>query len=189
MFPVPDKNEEPDSDKPVLYDYKSCFSFQNCWHPEIIFSEDLLLFVFELPKFIKSAGSIKEKQDISEWLTFLNKADKEGSEMAKTNYKNPMIHRAFDVLEAISADQVLRQQAEAREKQLKDEVSFLAAERRAGIREGKVEGIREGKVEGIVEGINENRIEMAKNSLREKLSVELIAKLTGLPRKEIENLR
>ena len=45
-------------------------------------------------------------------------------------------------------------------------------------------GVEKGKKEGKKEG----KIEMAKESLKEGLSIELISKLTGLSKEEIEKL-
>jgi predicted transposase/invertase (TIGR01784 family) len=46
-----------------------------------------------------------------------------------------------------------------------------------------------GRKEGIKEGEKDKAIEMAKNSLKEGLSIESISKLTGLPKEEIEKLK
>ena len=56
--------------------------------------------------------------------------------------------------------------------------------RKAGLLEGEKKGIKKGKKEGLKEG----KIEMAKKSLEEGLSIELISKLTGLSKEEIETL-
>jgi DNA repair protein RadC len=56
--------------------------------------------------------------------------------------------------------------------------------RKAGLVEGERKGIKKGKKEGLKEG----KIEMAKKSLEEGLPIELIAKLTGLSKEEIEAL-
>ena len=50
----------------------------------------------------------------------------------RTQYKNPAIHKAFRVLETLSADEETRLRAELREKALKNAVSELAAAREEG---------------------------------------------------------
>ena len=65
-----------------------------------------------------------------------------------------------------------------------------------GIREGKLEGIREGKLEGIQEGKLEGerlgkweeKMDMAKKLKADNVSIDLIAKYTGLPLEEISKL-
>lgn len=47
----------------------------------------------------------------------------------------------------------------------------------------------EGKKEGIKEGAKDKALEMAANSLKEGLAIELISKLTGLSEEEIEKLK
>ena len=53
---------------------------------------------------------------------------------------------------------------------------------------GRMEGKKEGKEEGRMEGKLEGKKETAKNALKEGMEIELIAKLTGLTRKEIEEI-
>jgi DNA repair protein RadC len=56
--------------------------------------------------------------------------------------------------------------------------------RKAGLVEGEKKGIKK----GLKEGEKKKAVEMAKKSLEEGLSIELIAKLTGLSKEEIETL-
>ena len=64
--------------------------------------------------------------------------------------------------------------------------------KKSGLLEGEKKGIQKDKKEGIKEGEKkgrqEEKIEMAKKSLEEGLSIELIVKLTGLSKEEIEKL-
>ena len=48
--------------------------------------------------------------------------------------------------------------------------------------------MEKGRKEGILEGAKGKSLEMAKESLKEGLSIELISKLTGLAKEEIEKL-
>ena len=45
------------------------------------------------------------------------------------------------------------------------------------------------KEDGIKEGIEKSRKEIAKNMLKEKISIEVISKATGLTKEEIESLK
>ena len=60
---------------------------------------------------------------------------------------------------------------------------------RDGLSQGKAEGREEGKAEGISEGKNERNIEIAKNMLKDNISVESISKYTDLSINEINSLK
>ena len=54
--------------------------------------------------------------------------------------------------------------------------------------EGKKEGKKEGKREGKIEGKEEEKIEIIKNMKKEKISIEIIEKVTGVNKKEIKKI-
>ena len=58
-----------------------------------------------------------------------------------------------------------------------------------GKAEGREEGKAEGKAEGISEGKNERNIEIARNMLKDNISVESISKYTDLSINEINSLK
>ncbi|MEY8591243.1 Rpn family recombination-promoting nuclease/putative transposase [Butyricimonas hominis] len=60
--------------------------------------------------------------------------------------------------------------------------------RAKGLAEGRTEGLAEGRTEGLAEGEMRERIKMAGQAMKMGMSVEDIAKLTGLTREEIEKL-
>jgi predicted transposase/invertase (TIGR01784 family) len=100
----------------------------------------------------------------------------------RAHYKNPLVHRAFDILETLSADQKVRRLAEMRETALRNEISALADARR----EGEEEGIKKGEKKGKKEGREEQARSTAETLLRMGvLSPEQIAEATGLSRKDI----
>jgi predicted transposase YdaD len=55
--------------------------------------------------------------------------------------------------------------------------------------EGLAKGRAEGRAEGKAEGIKLTQLENAKKMLAEDFTIEMIAKITGLTQKEIENLQ
>ena len=57
-----------------------------------------------------------------------------------------------------------------------------------GILKGMEKGIEKGMEKGIEVGAKQGKIEVAKNAIREGMELGLIAKLTGLPKKEIEKI-
>ena len=58
-----------------------------------------------------------------------------------------------------------------------------------GIEEGKSLGIEEGRALGKAEGTKEKATEIAKNLLKENVDINIIAKSTGLTKKDIQILR
>ena len=92
----------------------------------------------------------------------------------RTSYKNPAIHKAFKILEALSADEETRRLAEMREKSLKNERSELAAAKRKGIEEGRMEEKRNAAKTLLKMGV---------------LSIEQISEATGLSVEELQKLQ
>ena len=68
-----------------------------------------------------------------------------------------------------------------KEKYIRDE--------QASLEYAKDEGYKTGKEEGMKAGRNEGKNEIAKNMLKENLSIELISKLTSLSQEEIEKIK
>jgi hypothetical protein len=64
----------------------------------------------------------------------------------RTSYKNPAIHKAFDVLETLSADEETRQLARMREDALRNERSELIYAEKKGLEKGRIEGELIGKI-------------------------------------------
>ena len=119
--------------------------------------------------------------------------------------KNEKIKEAVEELTGMSKDEELRILAELRIKGRRDEYARrqyaikqglqegrergLEEGRKEGIKEGIKEGREEGREEGIKEGIAQDRIEIAKNMLREKMPIDIIVRITGLTKEEIEKLK
>ena len=70
------------------------------------------------------------------------------------------------------------------------EVVMTLAEifREEGKEEGILKGMEKGMEKGIEVGAKQGKIEVAKNAIREGMELGLIAKLTGLSKKEIEKI-
>ena len=92
--------------------------------------------------------------------------------LAKYEY----IHKAYDKLEEISADEEKRLEYEERQKAIRDHRHMLASGRREGLREG----LREGK--------HEHAVEMARKMLEDKLPIEKIAEYSGLSPEDVHRL-
>jgi predicted transposase/invertase (TIGR01784 family) len=95
---------------------------------------------------------------------------------------------ANELLTSISKDEIERAHYRSRKMYRMDMEHDMAVLRRE-IEEGRAAGHAEGRAEGRAEGHAEGRAEIAKNALDMHLPIEQIEKLTGLSRKEIEDLR
>src|SRR5699024_2745385 len=58
-----------------------------------------------------------------------------------------------------------------------------------GIKKGIKKGIQEGIEKGIQEGQQEEKIEIAKNLIKERAEIALVIKATGLSKSEVEKLK
>ena len=86
----------------------------------------------------------------------------------RTHYRTPLIHKAFDVLERLSADAQTRQQFEMREKALRDETTLLKESWQKGFQTGQLEGRQEGLQEGLQLGALKNTREMVLSTLTDR---------------------
>ncbi|MDR1241653.1 MAG: hypothetical protein LBM00_02555 [Deltaproteobacteria bacterium] len=84
----------------------------------------------------------------------------------------PAINEAWGVIKILSGDERNRALAEAREKARMDLDSYLG----------------DARYEGRQEGLQEGKLEVARNLLREKMSPDTVAKVTGLSLDEIKRL-
>ena len=103
--------------------------------------------------------------------------------------ENKAIKKAIGELEQVSGDEKIRRIEELKEKYIRDEQASLEYAKDEGYKTGKEEGMKAGIEEGMKAGRNEGRNEIAKNMLKENLSIELISKLTSLSQEEIEKLK
>jgi len=210
----PDAGEDYEKLKPVIgihfpdyemfpdnEDFRFRFEMRDVRHPGLSLTDDMSLYIFELPKFEKMMKNRQMKDSLGEWLHFFNHAHEEDKTM-RTAYKNPAIHRAFDMLETLSADETVRHLARVREDALRNERSELFyAEKKGlekglekGIEKGLEKGLEKGRKEGLekgrTEGEQKKAIKTAKNLLSmDVLTTEQIAQATGLSMKQIQKLR
>lgn len=156
----------------------------------------------EIPKAIKLYAKMP-KNPICQWMMFLDNPNQK--EVASIMEENKAIKKAIGELEQVSGDEKIRRIAELKEKYIRDEQASLEYAKDEGYKTGKEEGMKAGieegmkagKEEGMKAGIekgmkagrNEGKNEIAKNMLKENLSIELISKLTSLSQEEIEKLK
>ena len=111
--------------------------------------------------------------------------------MAKENSK--IIKEAYGEYEVLTGDEEVKRIAEIRlMSHLEEQAAISSARKRGteeGLKQGKEEGLKQGKEEGLKQGKMEEKRNMAKKMLESNISVEQITKITGLTRKEIQELK
>lgn len=138
---------------------------------KVILTDLFKLIIIELPKLAKySTDEIKHDQ-LAQWMLFID--NPESSEVKEIMESNSDIKQAVKTLEEISDDKEMRRLVELREKAILDEASLTY----------------DAKQEGLKEGAKQQKIEIAKKMLENKMDIETIAKLTGLTKEEIKNLK
>ena len=105
----------------------------------------------------------------------------------------PIMNKAIDAFNSITASSEFREMERLRSKARHDEAQALRYARiegmQKGMQKGKIEGRKEGKIEGKIEGAIEKAYAVAKNLLLINLPLESIVTATGLSQDEVEKLR
>nr|WP_276532015.1 Rpn family recombination-promoting nuclease/putative transposase [Brevibacillus invocatus] len=132
---------------------------------KFVLTDNLEIHFLELPKL---GAEHQETSDLLvKWLLFL-KAESE-TKLEELAMSEPTIRKAVNVLEFLNQDKEARKLYEMREMALKDELNMI-------------EGAK-------AEGERQKAKEVAKNLLAMDMTVEMVAKATGLPTEEIEKLK
>ena len=139
---------------------------------KLILTDKFELDIIELSK-IK--GRENEKDQLLDWLIFLENPESE--RVTRKMEENENLKEAIEKLDRISKDEKMQRIIELREKAIRDEHAIYAKGVDDGIEEGKAKGARE------------KQIEIAKSMLKENMDIEMIIKITGLTKQEIEKLQ
>lgn len=152
--------------------------------------DDLQIHYLELPKLPKR--KVEELNELELWLDFLKEAGN-GKRLKQLKERSAVMSSLVNKLQEVSADEIMREKYNAREKARLDYKSAMKyAENRGmerGIEKGMEQGIEKGRQEGKQEGKQEGRQEMARNMLLGGESIERIIKYTGLGKEEINKLK
>lgn len=143
--------------------------------------EDLSIHYIELPKFdIKKDIEHMEANEL--WLTFMKNAGKPETEdkINKLIERSETLKMAKEMLEKISADEMLRQQYYAREKARLDAISR--------IKYAEVKGMEKGMEKGIEKGMKKEKIAIARKLKSMSIPVEQIKEATGLSEEQLREL-
>ncbi|WP_264735468.1 Rpn family recombination-promoting nuclease/putative transposase [Wolbachia endosymbiont (group A) of Rhinocyllus conicus] len=168
----------------ILFPDKSEYKSKHTIRDEYTNEHDLKDFYFifiELPKFPKTKedqlSSIVEK-----WVYFFRYADETSEEeLERIIGSDLIIKRAYEELNRFNWSEKEFIAYEQEIKRIRDEQAVLAQK----LDDAKQEGILIGHEKGKIEG----KIEVAKNSLKAGVSIDVIAQITGLSNSEISQLK
>ena len=128
-----------------------------------------------------------ENGKLKKWILFLE--NPEGEETKRMAEKEKEIKEALETLEDISSDEEKERIAELRQKYIMDRKSEIRTAKEIGVKEGLEEGIKMGIEEGMEKGSKNEKIEIAKKMLKENIKVEVIERITGLTKTEIDKIK
>ena len=135
---------------------------------KLILTDKFELDIIELSK-IK--GRENEKDQLLDWLIFLENPESE--RVARKMEENENLKEAVEKLDRISEDEKMQRIIELREKAIRDEHAIYD----------------KGLDDGIEKGAKEEKIKIVKSMLKENMDIEIIIKITGLTKEEIEKLK
>ena len=155
---------------------------------------------------LQAAKKAKEEEKTTDkqgqlinWLRFIGATNKEERAMIAT--MSPVLQMLNEKIDVLTLSPTERKLYESRMKLKSDittisETQFSAGVERGlvegkslGLAEGKSLGLAEGKSLGLAEGSRQKALETARNLLVIGLSIENIAKATGLTVQEVETLK
>ncbi len=164
--------------------YANCFTLRNKEN-DLILTDDLTFFTFELPKFNYNDKELSEP--VQEWLYLIKNIHRVDFDNPP-KFKHIPIKEIMEVLKIMSKTTLEYQQYEERIRAQRDLLTIKEDSYNKGKREGIEEGKREGIEEGIEEGNKKAKMETAKKMKNKDLPIELIMELTGLTKDEIDRL-
>lgn len=151
--------------------YMTTWTFREEKNPDIILTDDMEIYIIELPKVQQYIGNSK----LDAWVNFINKVgDFEMDENIDEGMKETLkqIKKAKKVLEEISNDEHERYLAHLREKYILDQRNLIET----------------GYDRGFEQGCKQEKIEIAKEMKNQNYAIEEIQKITKLTKDEIQKL-
>ncbi|MBD0392019.1 Rpn family recombination-promoting nuclease/putative transposase [Wolbachia endosymbiont of Pentalonia nigronervosa] len=150
--------------------------------------KDLYFTFIELPKFTKTKEDQLENI-VEKWCYFFRyAAETREEDLDKIVGSDVIIKRAYEEMNKFNWSKEELLAYEQRKKRLMDEIAAFAQKFDDGVRVGEERGILIGHEKGKQEGRKERDIEVAKNSLKAGVSIDIIAEITGLSVDEIRHL-
>ena len=89
----------------------------------------------------------------------------------------------------MNEDDQIRENLLAIENAKRVHATLMQNAKEEGLEEGRAEGLEEGTKIGIEQGSKQEKIEIAKNMLKENMDINMISKITDLTKEEIESFK
>ncbi|MBA8755947.1 Rpn family recombination-promoting nuclease/putative transposase [Wolbachia pipientis] len=176
----------------VLFPNKSEYKSKHTIRDEDTNEHDLKDFYFifiELPKFPKNKEDQLENI-VEKWVYFFRYADETSEEeLEKIIGSDVIIKKAYEELNRFNWSEKEFIAYEQEIKRILDEQAVLAQKLDDATAKGREEGREEGIQIGHEKGRKAEKIEVAKNSLKAGVSIDVIAQITGLSIDEIQKSR
>ena len=173
------KDSKSQHNRYVLYDKKSGSTFTDKMEVNTL---DLM----------KKPDPKTSDPNITKWVEFFNAKTEEELKMVN-EMPDVAVKQAAQIVLKVNQDEDLRVRAEQRENAVRAYNSEMLASKqegmKIGIARGRAEGMEEGINKGRAEGAEAEKIELAKNALKNGLDVEMVSNITKLPIDEINKIK
>ena len=144
-----------------------------------------LIFV-ELPKFSPHSYSEKKMQVL--WLRFLTEINEKTRAVPEDLLANPEVKKAITALEESAFTDAQLLGYEKFWDIISVEKTLYGSAERRGLKKGLEQGIRQGIQQGIQQGIEQGKLEVARTMKSNGMSIDMVAKYTGLSLEDVGNL-
>ena len=162
-----------------IQEYHTVWHYREKNHREKILTRNTEVHILELQKYKRHR---KQTGELDPWLEFfINPYGKEVQNMARTRAE---LEEAVRQLRLLNADEEVQQLADAEDWARYDYNSAMSEMMEKGLEAGRAEG----QAKGRELGEKETNLKIVKKMLEKKMDIDLISELTGLTKKEIENL-
>ncbi|MBQ9186755.1 MAG: hypothetical protein IJ144_02885 [Prevotella sp.] len=102
--------------------------------------------------------------------------------------QNAVFKRLSEIAEVASLNKDERRKYDESLRAYRDTIAVMNGQFQQGEQKGRVEGRAEGRAEGNIEGRTEERFDIARKMKQKGMAAEVIADITSLTAKEIEEL-
>ncbi len=147
--------------------YISKWNLREEKYSNIILTDAMEIYIIEMQK----VKDYSESKELDAWVRFISNVGD-----FDMNDANREIKKAKEVLEEISDDEYERYLAHLREKYILDQNNLLST------------GYDRGLEQGLEQGKKENNLKIAKSLKSENIDIQIIIRVTGLAKEDIEKL-
>ena len=149
-----------------LKQMETIWNLREKMNPELMLTDKIEIRIIELSK-VREEYNKNKNNEKAQWMLFINNPN--DREVLQVMKENKEIKEATEEVRKMSEDEKLRRLEYLREKAILDETSIYDA--------------------GIDKGIEQNKIEVVQKMLKENIEIEIIERIVGLSKEEIERIK